>query len=653
MLTTTSIDTTLKRYEIESFKKKNTKRVPFEEIDFNIYKTSQINYSTTEKRLPIWIKALYSRYIENKNFNETEINTSWQEIENPEDPAKCDKIILTFTNKENENVLSITINVTAGRMKAQGRLYKEWSEIEFQIVLDMVNASCDTWKYDNTTAFKDIIQKKYKGDYSSPISPNSSRDKTFSQIKLQLANVEAEFILHKEKTEQTITELSKSLEAKDEEIVTIKKSEETKQQFISDLVLKITTMEETMALFNKRCKKLEDQNCRLQKSILKTENQLKEKQSWAEDTPQTMITEFGVQTSNPFDILQDEPPTTTTQENELQTEQQTSTTADQDHPPITNPDHPPITNPEHPPTTMKHETTTKETIIICDSNGRHLKPKQLCPDPPTRYIPSPTLSETKRRIDSSNLQNPKNIILHCGTNDLENPEKDVIKETTEIINHINKKHPNCRILVSSLLPRQDELNPKVTSTNRELKHQISTKPNTTFIEHTNISNDDLYDKKHLNTKGVKKFATNLKAAYFQTTPRRRDSRRRQKWNPTHKPYGKTPLNPGYNNLKPPFNPTQPIFNPTQSSFTPIQPPYNPLIQPPFNLIQPPFNPIQPTFNPSKPPFNPIPNSTTPGGTQHPNKKVSPPPSLPHQDPNDSLPPQLIGLLKQLTGYITM
>jgi hypothetical protein len=127
----------------------------------------------------------------------------------------------------------------------------------------------------------------------------------------------------------------------------------------------------------------------------------------------------------------------------------------------------------------------------------------------------------------------------------------------------------------------------------------------------------------------------------------------QKWNPTHKPYGKTPLNPGYNNLKPPFNPTQPIFNPTQSSFTPIQPPYNPLIQPPFNLIQPPFNPIQPTFNPSKPPFNPIPNSTTPGGTQHPNKKVSPPPSLPHQDPNDSLPPQLIGLLKQLTGYITM
>jgi hypothetical protein len=166
MLTTTSIDTTLKRYEIESFKKKNTKRVPFEEIDFNIYKTSQINYSTTEKRLPIWIKALYSRYIENKNFNETEINTSWQEIENPEDPAKCDKIILTFTNKENKNVLSITINVTAGRMKAQGRLYKEWSEIEFQIVLDMVNASCDTWKYDNTTAFKDIIQKKYKGDYS-------------------------------------------------------------------------------------------------------------------------------------------------------------------------------------------------------------------------------------------------------------------------------------------------------------------------------------------------------------------------------------------------------------------------------------------------------------------------------------------------------
>ena len=60
--TKTTIDASLERYKIENFT--NAKRVPYEEIDYNIYKSSHVDFSTTEKRLPIWIKALFCRYHE-------------------------------------------------------------------------------------------------------------------------------------------------------------------------------------------------------------------------------------------------------------------------------------------------------------------------------------------------------------------------------------------------------------------------------------------------------------------------------------------------------------------------------------------------------------------------------------------------------------
>ncbi len=38
--TKTTIDASLERYKIENFKNTNAKRVPYEEIDYNIYKSS-------------------------------------------------------------------------------------------------------------------------------------------------------------------------------------------------------------------------------------------------------------------------------------------------------------------------------------------------------------------------------------------------------------------------------------------------------------------------------------------------------------------------------------------------------------------------------------------------------------------------------------
>jgi hypothetical protein len=208
-------------------------------------------------------------------INNTEIITRWLEQENQDNPSKCDKISLSFHTKENENVLTITVNVTAGHIKAQGRFYKEWGAKEFDQLLAMVNSPQNTWKVDNIKPFVESILKEDKIDvqplektkqaYLSEESttPNTPCDKTFSQMRLQLANIEAEFVLHRENTKQTISELSQSIETKDKEIVSLKNTEKEKQQIISDMTLKLLQMEENINALNKRCKRIEEKNSNL------------------------------------------------------------------------------------------------------------------------------------------------------------------------------------------------------------------------------------------------------------------------------------------------------------------------------------------------------------------------------------------------------
>ena len=50
---------------------------------------------------------------------------------------------------------------------------------------------------------------------------------------------------------------------------------------------------------------------------------------------------------------------------------------------------------------------------------------------------------------------------------------------------------------------------------------LENKQNTSFIHHENISTEkDFYDNKHLNERGVKFFAKNIKGAYFNTKPKK-------------------------------------------------------------------------------------------------------------------------------------
>ena len=141
----------------------------------------------------------------------------------------------------------------------------------------------------------------------------------------------------------------------------------------------------------------------------------------------------------------------------------------------------------------------------------------LCPGTTTSYIRCPTTAEAIKILEQHTFTNPKTIIIHCGTNDIERiPNKAVSGNIEELIKTIRKEYPSCRIIISSLLPRSDHLLSQVQILNRQLERTISKLSNVLLVRHINLfqSINILIDRKHLNRKGVKLFARNLKGVFF-------------------------------------------------------------------------------------------------------------------------------------------
>ena len=60
-----------------------------------------------------------------------------------------------------------------------------------------------------------------------------------------------------------------------------------------------------------------------------------------------------------------------------------------------------------------------DTVILCDSNGKYLKLKRLCPDRKVTYFRCPTVQRGKEIIESSDFGTPQTILIHTGTKHLE------------------------------------------------------------------------------------------------------------------------------------------------------------------------------------------------------------------------------------------
>ena len=128
-------------------------------------------------------------------------------------------------------------------------------------------------------------------------------------------------------------------------------------------------------------------------------------------------------------------------------------------------------------------------------------------------------------MKNTHFSNPKCFILHCGTNDQEKPESDqeLIVLIENIVKLISDQYPNCRIIISGLLPRKDHLNENITIINNKQEKILTNKANVSFIQHNNIKPTEAKnDKKTLEPKRSKILRQEYQGNIFQHNPKEKD-----------------------------------------------------------------------------------------------------------------------------------
>ena len=164
-----------------------------------------------------------------------------------------------------------------------------------------------------------------------------------------------------------------------------------------------------------------------------------------------------------------------------------------------------------------------DNLILGDSNTKHINTKILDKDSTTRQHTCYTFKEVIDYFKKVIIKiQPKNILIHCGCNDIDNYEEDALKiigDIEEVIKIAREKFPESRIILSTLLPRKER---KLDTVIAQLNDFIIQLPkrylNISIMNNSMISKYELEDKKHLNRRGFYVFITNLKFTMFGILP---------------------------------------------------------------------------------------------------------------------------------------
>ena len=310
----------------------------------------------------------------------------------------------------------------------------------------------------NTTQFFDAVFQKHPCNSSSTkdhkipeVTPTG--EKSLLAMKSSLSTLEADFVEFAQSTKKEIQNLTETRTKKDQEIELLRndlnQTKSKSQQSFSDLTIQQMEMETKFKNLQEKYKILADKNTKLlcQISTLrdnslqptkppvntnKTTDEPKEEDDLTDDTNSIMET-YNIPTANKLENLtKQDKPTNENQQiktNKDQTayDEPTSgiqqSTKDQDN---TGKDSETATastsniqNTNATLSTESHQKTDRtqakpqlngirnnssndaDTIILCDSNGRHINTKLLCPDSNVKYIRCPTLPQAEKIINNS------------------------------------------------------------------------------------------------------------------------------------------------------------------------------------------------------------------------------------------------------------
>ncbi|CAB3996547.1 Hypothetical predicted protein [Paramuricea clavata] len=304
-------DPTQIRYQVDEFKQSKMKSIPYEKLNFSIYKQSanMVALCTCEERILSWIRALYFRYflgLENSDI----IKTRWEEQECDDEASKCVKIILNLSFRKksiHENLVTITIYTTLGRIHVQGngRFLQEWGNKEFKSLLTMINATdnidqCNSTHnlqnyIDDMMNLKDIVKLSDLSTETNYVSSNntinvevnkipatpkqpailtepvnqaeSPREKTFSFVKSNLAHLESDFIDFKQTMSKSLEQKNEELKILQDKLIMMESKETNMQQIIGDLTLKQYAQDEEIKKLKSHTKNQQHEYRNLQKKL--------------------------------------------------------------------------------------------------------------------------------------------------------------------------------------------------------------------------------------------------------------------------------------------------------------------------------------------------------------------------------------------------
>ena len=142
----------------------------------------------------------------------------------------------------------------------------------------------------------------------------------------------------------------------------------------------------------------------------------------------------------------------------------------------------------------------KVTVILGDSMIKDLRGWNLSDD--QNHVVVKTFRGARTRhmkwyAKPTIEEKPENVILHCGTNDL-NKEAEPHEIANEILNLATSiaREAGSNIMISGIVPRKNYLNRKVTDVNKILQYECNAR-NIGFLTHNNIR-----PKYHCNRSGL-------------------------------------------------------------------------------------------------------------------------------------------------------
>ena len=630
-------DETLLRYVVDDFNSpaRGTKSVPFEGIDFSIYSTSIVGFETSVNRMTLWIKAIMERYVRQLNLI-PEHSSLWKEEERPHCPEKTDKIIVHL-KRGDEQILTVTIFITTGRIQAQGKWFRRWANLEFIQLLNYVNKmnsdlnesgildddsdesllkflelkdkpkptiegqasesfqpepqtgkdteSCSEAVFSDTNINYSQIKKKkkQKRESAARVKVNDDAATSFSQPH-DVSNITASSSNSMTpKKEATLCNLKETVAKLESQFVTFQANYENENQIkcnkIAALEDKITQLQNSHKAYNMRMEnklqELEDSNSQLLIKMAELEeqnNKLRTQKNSLANKYNKVIKDIESLKSAQTHVnaLTNDLEIQVSKENNGTEDINTSKSSDESLSDRSGPVHTSFQNESSPvsvnnevsvhcstpaPSPVKNVAAMKETdsvisnskiqdatkleakdekskpgdydvILLCDSNGRYLNPTKLGSGKSVKIISTFTTDHATKVLQSPRFSEPKAIVIHVGTNNIDrsNSDEDLITNLTSTIHLASAKFEKTKILFSELLPRGDIDYERIEKINHSVQKNCSSLTNVHTVHHSQIRSWRLFaDNKHLNKHGVALFATSLKAAIFGTSPRNRKS----------------------------------------------------------------------------------------------------------------------------------